>query len=580
MNCWEILEIGATSDEREIRRAYAKKLKTTRPDENPEGYQQLREAFDEALTIAPYYQEEQEKSTRSSDFQESAPEKAVDLAGEFIEQPQADIQPYEPENPYDESSYQFEQMAIHESQELDYSAADSLLSEVYRIATTEGETELETQWRRFYLELSELPLEQTDYVSWQAWNLFQDIQLDNPFVWKQWSTYFNWLNDYKFAQYCDIEKLAYVQEKIQLADKLNQVSTDDVLQENSIPILRAVYDRLSKGKSYVLTLFYLVLISPFVKAEMESNSLAYKESIKLIPKSDNLFSFVKIFRLLPFASFLILFLPSLVYKSVNNDPLKIFAGSIIFFLGCYLGVMRLIVPIIILAKRVFSESSLILTKQNGYVEGLLPLALIIFAAIKEPQFIYYQQTPLLFIFIMTWAIARFYIAEEFNLWFSYFIPFFVVILLATIFNLLEPNNYFIVIPSLLLWININLYIVYIHHEGIRKLQKINSIIWHEENLPTGIEILKIPFYTLISIFYWIFFLPFHTARLYYDARTMIVFIEILIAAFLLSYGISSFWEYNNKYFAITFLIASYLVVFIQLKLKNWVFRYLGIHSNN
>ena len=95
MNCWEILEIGATSDEREIRRAYAKKLKTTRPDENPEGYQQLREAFDEALTIAPYYQkEEQEKSIRLSDFQESAPERPVDLVGEFVEQPQADIQPY------------------------------------------------------------------------------------------------------------------------------------------------------------------------------------------------------------------------------------------------------------------------------------------------------------------------------------------------------------------------------------------------------------------------------------------------------------------------------------------------------
>ena len=116
--------------------------------------------------------------------------------------------------------------------------------------------------------------------------------------------------------------------------------------------------------------------------------------------------------------------------------------------------MRLIVPIILEAKKIFSESSLILTKQNGYIEGLLPLALIIFAAIKEPQFIYYEQMPLLFIFIITWAIARFYIAEEFNLWFSYFIPFFVVILLAAIFNLLEPNNYFIVSHALFNPVNI------------------------------------------------------------------------------------------------------------------------------
>ena len=54
MNCWEVLEIEPTTDEREIRRAYAKKLKVTRPDDDPTGYQVLRDAFDEALRIAPY----------------------------------------------------------------------------------------------------------------------------------------------------------------------------------------------------------------------------------------------------------------------------------------------------------------------------------------------------------------------------------------------------------------------------------------------------------------------------------------------------------------------------------------------
>ena len=41
MNCWEVLEIEPTTDEREIRRAYAKKLKVTRPDDDPTGYQVL-----------------------------------------------------------------------------------------------------------------------------------------------------------------------------------------------------------------------------------------------------------------------------------------------------------------------------------------------------------------------------------------------------------------------------------------------------------------------------------------------------------------------------------------------------------
>ena len=54
MDCWHILQIAPTSDERAIKRAYAKLLKTTRPDDDAAGYQRLREAFDEALAIAPY----------------------------------------------------------------------------------------------------------------------------------------------------------------------------------------------------------------------------------------------------------------------------------------------------------------------------------------------------------------------------------------------------------------------------------------------------------------------------------------------------------------------------------------------
>lgn len=56
MNCWDILGIQPTSDEREIRRAYAKKLKITRPEDDAEGYQALRAAFDQALELAPYQQ--------------------------------------------------------------------------------------------------------------------------------------------------------------------------------------------------------------------------------------------------------------------------------------------------------------------------------------------------------------------------------------------------------------------------------------------------------------------------------------------------------------------------------------------
>ncbi|GKX51572.1 J domain-containing protein [Budvicia aquatica] len=49
---WDVLGIEPTTDESEIRRAYARELKQRRPDKDPQGFQQLREAFDNAKRYA------------------------------------------------------------------------------------------------------------------------------------------------------------------------------------------------------------------------------------------------------------------------------------------------------------------------------------------------------------------------------------------------------------------------------------------------------------------------------------------------------------------------------------------------
>ncbi|MCM5558061.1 hypothetical protein [Pleomorphomonas sp. JP5] len=50
--CWSILGIEPTDDERAILRAYAKSLKACRPDDDPEGFQRLVEAREEAMRLS------------------------------------------------------------------------------------------------------------------------------------------------------------------------------------------------------------------------------------------------------------------------------------------------------------------------------------------------------------------------------------------------------------------------------------------------------------------------------------------------------------------------------------------------
>ena len=43
---WAILGTEPTGDERAIKRAYAKRLKVTRPEEDPQAVQELRDAYE------------------------------------------------------------------------------------------------------------------------------------------------------------------------------------------------------------------------------------------------------------------------------------------------------------------------------------------------------------------------------------------------------------------------------------------------------------------------------------------------------------------------------------------------------
>ncbi len=53
-SCWQVLGIEPIQDKKAIKRAYAKLLKVTRPDEDPQGFQRLNSAYNEALEYLEY----------------------------------------------------------------------------------------------------------------------------------------------------------------------------------------------------------------------------------------------------------------------------------------------------------------------------------------------------------------------------------------------------------------------------------------------------------------------------------------------------------------------------------------------
>ncbi|PWR00378.1 RDD family protein [Leucothrix pacifica] len=83
MNCWEILGIEPDSDKKTIKIAYAKLLKQCRPDEDPDGFQQLHRAYKNALMWGPVefvkddtpWMTEEGKPT-----QQTEPETEIDVA--------------------------------------------------------------------------------------------------------------------------------------------------------------------------------------------------------------------------------------------------------------------------------------------------------------------------------------------------------------------------------------------------------------------------------------------------------------------------------------------------------------------
>lgn len=71
---WEILKIDATEDKREIKRAYARLSREIHPEEKPEEFQRLYDAYQRALQYASYMEERKAGMTEAEAMPESVQE--------------------------------------------------------------------------------------------------------------------------------------------------------------------------------------------------------------------------------------------------------------------------------------------------------------------------------------------------------------------------------------------------------------------------------------------------------------------------------------------------------------------------
>lgn len=91
MNIWKILDIEPTTDKKTIRKAYAAKTKEIHPEEKPEEFKELHEAYQAALGYADYVRQVEQSGGSVTSFYKTAENESEDADGNAEENKEAAV---------------------------------------------------------------------------------------------------------------------------------------------------------------------------------------------------------------------------------------------------------------------------------------------------------------------------------------------------------------------------------------------------------------------------------------------------------------------------------------------------------
>jgi hypothetical protein len=244
---WELLDLEPTGDVLAIKRAYARQLKQNRPDDAPEAYQALRQAYEWAMREADW-------------IRKSVVEAGPDHA--FVDQDET----WQPQlDSMTPGLVGREWGAEGDDEPIESDQASALLERWAERLLDPASADMESLWPTLRQELDLLPLNEQAASS----ALFADFVLQNENLLPAWlarlAQHFQWGRDYRDAEWLGAGRLALLRERWVQEDPAAFRDAQLIEQANELLRLDWVLQHRGKLSGQV----YAALAHPVIRSQLK-----------------------------------------------------------------------------------------------------------------------------------------------------------------------------------------------------------------------------------------------------------------------------------------------------------------------